>query len=380
MAKMLVMKFGGSSLATPERMKIVAGLVLAAHSDSPVLVVLSAIKGSTDSLVKLSEFLLRKQLSEGAGVLSDMETKYHLYSDQLFSSSEFKEKGRKCLKCFFDFLRGLSSKPFGVPERLVVVAQGELMSTHLFQLYLAENKAHSALLPALEFMRVDRAGEPDAFYIKKSLNRELEKFPEVSLFVTQGFICRDYFGEVANLSRNSSDYSATLIGKAVDASRIELWTDIDGFHNNDPRIVKDITRPIQQMSYDEAIELGYFGAKIVFPDCVVPAQELNIPVLLKSTLDPEKEGTIITANTTDTQGVKAISAKDNIIVIHVRSSRLLALHSFLQKVFEIFDKHHTPVDMVSSAEVAISLTLADMDNPHIPNIIDELQADRKSVV
>lgn len=370
---MVVMKFGGSSLATAEKMKIVSGLILRANSETPVFAVLSAVKGTTDYLVKLSELFIHKQITEGIAVLSDLETMYNKYTDELYSSAEYKEKGKRCLKNCLDFIRSLSLKPFGKNEQLIVISQGEILSTNLFHLYISENKVQSALLSALDFMRKGESGEPDHYFMKELLRKEMEKFAEISLFVTQGFICRDYLGNVTNFSRNSSDYTATLIGKAINAARVEIWSDIDGFHNNDPRIVKNITKSIREMSYDEAIELGYFGAKIVFPHCVVPAQELNIPILLKNTFEPDKEGTLITENTIESQGVKAIAVKDGIIVIHVKSNRSLQLHNFLKKVLEVFDKHETPVDMCMSAEVSISLALTEGNNSHIGNIISELE-------
>jgi aspartate kinase len=358
------MKFGGTSVGSPERIKSVVNLV---NDGNPKIVVLSAMSGTTNSLVKISELISDKQ--DVSSEINLLEDKYKKVADELYSAEEYKIKGIELIKKHFDLLRKFSADTFSVVEERTILAQGELLSTALTQLFCEESGIGSILLPALNFMRIDRNNEPDNYYIKEQICRELEKYPDIKLFITQGFICRDAHGEINNLKRGGSDYSASLIGQAINAKEIQIWTDIDGFHNNDPRVVEN-TKAIRELSFDEAAELAYFGAKILHPASVWPAQEANIPVLLKNTMAPDAPGTVISSKTTE-EGIKAIAAKDDITAIKIKSGRMLMAYGFLRKVFEVFESYQTPIDMITTSEIAISLTI---DNTaHLDKIVQELR-------
>jgi len=360
------MKFGGTSVGSPERIKSVVDLV---NDGKPKIVVLSAMSGTTNSLVKFAELFYAKKQNEAVLEIKQLEEKYHKVIDELYSKNETKITAKETIKCNFDKLRSFAEKMFTIFEEREVLAQGELMSTALVHLYCKEIGINSALLPALNFMRVDRNSEPDNYYIKEQLNRELEKYPNTKLFITQGYICRNVYGEVDNLKRGGSDYSASLIGQAIVADEIQIWTDIDGFHNNDPRYVEN-TKPIRELSFDEAAELAYFGAKILHPASVWPAQEANVPVLLKNTMDPSAPGTIISSKVSG-EGIKAIAAKDNITAIKIKSGRMLMAYGFLRKVFEIFESYQTPIDMITTSEIAVSLSID--ETTHLDKIVSELR-------
>jgi aspartate kinase len=359
------MKFGGTSVGTPERIKSVVNLV---NDDNPKIVVLSAMSGTTNTLVKISE-LFYSENKDATTEIDRLEDKYKIVVDKLYETEKYKDKGKDLIKERFDLLRSFSDKAFNAVAECTILAQGELLSTALTQLYCEETGINSAILSALNFMRIDRNGEPDSFYIKEQICRELKACPEIKLFITQGFICRDASGEISNLKRGGSDYSASLIGKAINAEEIQIWTDIDGFHNNDPRFVNNTTA-IRELSFDEAAELAYFGAKILHPASVWPAQEANIPVLLKNTMEPKAPGTIISSKTKE-EGIKAIAAKDDITVIKIKSGRMLMAYGFLRKVFEVFENFQTPIDMITTSEIAVSLTI---DNTtHLDRIVQELR-------
>ena len=363
---MIVTKFGGTSVGSTERMKSVAALI---NDEQPKIVVLSAMSGTTNTLVKIAELLYAKQTEEAKKTISELETKYYSVVDELYATPEYKEKGKELIKQHFEHLRSFTIDLFTIYEERTILAQGELISTALFHFYLSEIGAKSVLLPALNFMRTDRTGEPDIYFIRELLKREIDSYPDNKIFITQGYICRNAYGEIDNLKRGGSDYSASLMGEAIGAKEIQIWTDIDGFHNNDPRIVEN-TKPIRQLSFDEAAELAYFGAKILHPASVLPAQEANIPVRLKNTLAPETEGTLISF-ATDDHGIKAIAAKDNITAIKIKSGRMLMAYGFLRKVFEIFESYRTPIDMITTSEIAVSLTID--DTTHLDKITDELR-------
>jgi aspartate kinase len=359
------MKFGGTSVGSPERIKSVVNLV---NDDKPKIVVLSAMSGTTNVLVKISE-LFHAGNKDVTAEIDRLENKYETVVDELYSTEEYKSKGRALIKTQFDLLRGFEKVAFTPVVECTILAQGELLSTALTQLYCEELGINSILLPALNFMRSDRNGEPDGYYIKEQINRELKSYPEVKLFITQGFICRDANGEITNLKRGGSDYSASLIGRAINAKEVQIWTDIDGFHNNDPRFVEN-TKAIRELSFDEAAELAYFGAKILHPASVWPAQEANIPLLLKNTMEPQAPGTVISSTSKD-EGIKAIAAKDDITAIKIKSGRMLMAYGFLRKVFEVFESYQTPIDMITTSEIAVSLTI---DNTkHLDKITQELR-------
>jgi len=360
---MLVYKFGGTSLGNAERMKSVANLIT--RDKEQKIVVLSAVSGTTDTLIKLS----RANEQDGLEILFQLEAQYKKYVDELLSTQESKNAANHFLAVKFAELSDLLSTSMPRDER-VFVSFGEIMSTSLFLIYVTESGISSALLPALDFMRIEE-GEPDMPRIKNLLKGVIDKASPKDIYITQGYICRNEYGEIDNLRRGGSDYSATIIGAALEAKEIQIWTDIDGVHNNDPRIVKKTTR-IDELSYAEAAELAYFGAKILHPLCVRPARQAQVPIRLLNTLNPEAEGTLIhSEDISDSGGPKAVAAKDGIIAINIRSSHMLMAYGFLRKIFEVFESNKTPVDMITTSEVAVSLTI---DDPtHLDKIVSDLQ-------
>ncbi len=356
-----IMKFGGTSVGTPDRMKALIPLIT--DSDRKV-VVLSAMAGTTNSLVEITDLLYDGNVNGASEKIELLRTKYHGVVQALFSTTPFRKIGRELIDSHFDYINNFTLRVFTKLQEKAILAQGELMSTSLFYNLLQEKKISSILLPALNFMRIDKDGEPDYFYIEENINRELEKYASETIIITQGFICRNVFGEVDNLKRGGSDYSASIIGAALKVKEIQIWTDISGFHNNDPRYVEN-TKVIRELSFDEAAELAYFGAKILHPSSVNPAKEKNIPVRLKNTMEPHDEGTLITSSSV-LLDYKAVAAKDGISVLRIRSDRMLMAYGFLRKVFEIFESYRTPIDMISTSEVAVSLTI---DNPQYLNEI-----------
>ncbi|WP_161890936.1 aspartate kinase [Pontibacter russatus] len=363
---MRILKFGGTSVGSAERMRSVASLI---QGDEPKIVVLSAMSGTTNALVQIAETLYQNKNAEANALIDALHDKYKQVVEELYTSSEKKKQANDLLTNHFDYLRAFTQDLFTVHEERAVLAQGELLSTALFQFFLEENGIPSVLLPALNFMKIDENEEPDAAYIAKQLQVELAKYPEAKLFITQGYICRNAFGEIDNLKRGGSDYSASLIGAAADADEILIWTDIDGMHNNDPRIVKN-THPIAQLSFDEAAELAYFGAKILHPSSVTPAKQKNIPVRLLNTMAPEAKGTTISAERIG-GSIKAVAAKDGITAIKIKSGRMLLAYGFLRSVFEVFERYKTPIDMITTSEVAVSLTI-DNDKA-LQEIVAELE-------
>ncbi|WP_321517677.1 aspartate kinase [uncultured Bacteroides sp.] len=363
---MKVLKFGGTSVGSAERMKEVAKLITDGEKK---IVVLSAMSGTTNTLVEISDYLYKKNPEGANEIINKLEKKYKQHVDELYSTAEYKQKGLEIIKSHFDYIRSYTKDLFTLFEEKVVLAQGELISTAMVTNYLCECGVKSVLLPALEFMRTDKNAEPDPTYIKEKLQIQLELFPDAEIYITQGFICRNAYGEIDNLQRGGSDYTASLIGAAVKASEIQIWTDIDGLHNNDPRVV-DKTTPVRQLHFEEAAELAYFGAKILHPTCVQPAKYGNIPVRLLNTMEPTAPGTLI-SNETEKSKIKAVAAKDNITAIKIKSSRMLLAHGFLRKVFEIFESYQTSIDMVCTSEVGVSVSV---DNTkHLPEILDDLK-------
>ena len=352
---MKIMKFGGTSVGNPDRMKALIPLI---NDDERKIVVLSAMSGTTNSLVEIADLLYAGNINEASDKNNNLRSKYHQVVDELFTSENIKKSGHGLIDSHFEYIRNFTLRVFTKLQEKAILAQGELISTSLFHLLLQEMNIKSVLLPALSFMRIDKDGEPDAFYIKENISRELKKHKSEKLIITQGFICRNAYGETDNLKRGGSDFTASLIGAAVEASEIQIWTDINGFHNNDPRFVEN-TKVIREISFDEAAELAYFGAKILHPSSVNPAREKNIPVRLKNTMEPDDIGTLITSES-KLQDYKAVAAKDGISVLRIRSDRMLMAYGFLRKVFEIFEAYRTPIDMITTSEVAVSITI---DNP-----------------
>ncbi|MES2566668.1 MAG: aspartate kinase [Bacteroidota bacterium] len=349
---MNILKFGGTSVGTAERMKALVKLV---GDNDRKIVVLSAMSGTTNTLVEICTALYNKQSSKASAIIDHLEIKYLDEAEKLYASQGTKTKGKDLIKNHFTYLRSFTLDMFTLNEEKAILAQGELLSTAMFHFHLQEIGINSALLPALNFMRIDENDEPQLEYIEKNLQTELSKYPSTDLFITQGYICRNAFGEIDNLKRGGSDYTASIIGAAIRAKEVQIWTDIDGMHNNDPRVVSK-THPIHELSFDEAAELAYFGAKILHPTCILPAQKRNIPVLLKNTMQPEATGTRI-SNIDATEGLKAVAAKDGICAINIRSDRMLLAHGFLRAVFEIFERYKTSIDMITTSEIAVSLTI-----------------------
>ena len=363
---MKVMKFGGTSVGKPERMRQIAQLITA--DKEPVIVVLSALSGTTNALVEISNRLAAMDKEGAKEKIELLEKHYQNFIVDLLQEPALYARAVEMINEHFEFLRITQKISLSDALQKDILAQGELMSTKLFSLFLEQAKIEHALLPALDFMRLDQNEEPDLPIIQEKLKAVLAQHSTKNIFVTQGYICRNAKGEVDNLKRGGSDYTASLVAAAMHASVCEIWTDIDGMHNNDPRVV-DKTVAIEQLSFDEAAELAYFGAKILHPTCIWPAQQENIPVKLLNTMEPTAAGTVIKKEA-GTVGVKAVAAKDDIIAVKIKSTRMLLAYGFLRKIFEVFEKYKTPIDMITTSEVAVSVTI-DSDI-HLEEIITEL--------
>jgi aspartate kinase len=350
---MKVMKFGGTSVGKPERMHQVSQLIT--KDAEPTIVVLSALSGTTNALVEISNSLSQSDRTAAKVKIDKLEAHYRAFVIDLLKNEATRAKANAIVSEHFEFLNIILRISFSEALNKDILAQGELMSTKLFCTYLEEQHIDHMLLPALEFMSIDANEEPQLPAIRTKLNQLLQQHSDKKLFITQGYICRNARGEVDNLKRGGSDYTASLVAAAVNGSVCEIWTDIDGMHNNDPRVV-DKTNAIKQLSFDEAAELAYFGAKILHPTCIWPAQQENVPVKLLNTMEPDAPGTTITKEA-GSVGVKAVAAKDGIIAIKIKSSRMLLAYGFLRKVFEVFEKYHTSIDMITTSEVAVSLTI-----------------------
>jgi len=364
--EMKVLKFGGTSVGSAARIKEVAKLIC---DGDQKIVVLSAMSGTTNSLVEISDYLYKNNTAGAMERINALEEKYFDVIEALYTTQEYKSEAKVILKSHFDYLRSFSKSIFTLFEEKAVLSLGELLSTSIFQLYLKEIGENSALIPALEFMRIDKNAEPDTAYIAENLAKVLAADPDKMIYITQGFICKNFYGEIDNLQRGGSDYSASLIGAAVVASEIQIWTDIDGMHNNDPRFVEG-TKPVPVLHFEEAAELAYFGAKILHPTCILPAKLGNIPVRLLNTMDPSASGTLISTQSKKGK-IEAVAAKDGITAIKIKSGRMLLAHGFLRKVFEIFESYQTPIDMVTTSEVGVSVSI---DNAkRLDEIVNDLK-------
>ena len=364
---MKILKFGGTSVGSPERIRSVGELVT---SDAErKIVVLSAMAKTTNSLIEISDSLYSGDREEANRLIDRLHRLYRGHVDGLHDDPQWRQTTRVAIDSQFDYLPSFTKDVFTPHEERAVVAQGELLSTRIFVNLLRERGVNVAMLPALDFMRIDANGEPDAEFIRRRLAESIEKAGMADIYVTQGFICRNSYGEVDNLKRGGSDYTASLIGAAADADEIQIWTDIDGMHNNDPRVV-DGTRPVRALHFDEAAELAYFGAKILHPTCIHPAKAANIPVRLLNTMQPDAPGTLITNKTVERE-IKAVAAKDGITAIRIKSSRMLLAYGFLRKVFEIFESYNTAIDMICTSEVGVSVTID--DTTHLQAITDDLR-------
>ena len=363
---MKVFKFGGTSVGSVENMRTVMNLIADGEQK---LIVLSAMSGTTNNLVEISDYLTKKNKESALTIISALEKKYYNVVFDLFTTKEMKDKGKRVLEERFEFIKSFTSGIFTEVGVRALLAQGELISTALFTMLLQESGYNALLLPALDFMKIDNDKSPDSNYIRQNLNGLLKSHARADYYITQGFICRNETGEIDNLQRGGSDYTATLIGAAINSEEVQIWTDIDGFHDNDPRFVEN-TKKVDNLSFNEASELAYFGAKILHPQTVLPAMMNDIPVRLKNTMNPPDPGTLITSES-KTTGIKAVAAKDGITAIKIRSGRMLNAYGFIKNIFEIFEFFKTSIDMITTSEVAVSLTI---DDPkHLNEIIAELK-------
>jgi aspartate kinase len=363
---MNVLKFGGTSVGSAARIKEVARLV---NERGKNIVVLSAMSGTTNTLVEISDYLYKKNVAGASEVINQLEAKYKGVIQELLTAETARTEAEAAIKERFAHIRSLAKEVFTIFEEKTILAQGELMSTALMNIYMHQQGVNSVLLSALDYMRTDKNSEPDTQFIKSNLTTLLEQNPDADLYITQGYICRNAYGEVDNLQRGGSDYTASLVGAAIGADEIEIWTDIDGMHNNDPRYVEG-TKPVHQLHFEEAAELAYFGAKILHPTCILPAKLNNIPVRLLNTMEPTAEGTVI-YNCASGHCIKAVAAKDNITAIKIKSGRMLLAYGFLRKVFEIFETYQTSIDMITTSEVGVSVTIDNERNLHL--ILDDLK-------
>ncbi len=365
---MQVWKFGGTSVGKPERMKSIRQLIT--EDGQPKIVVLSALSGSTNTLLSISESLNSGNQTEAKVKATELRAHYDQFLTELYSTPAGLGKGQAIVEKEFNFIDSLiATAPYTGKQEKEMVALGELLSTQIFEAFLQEEGVSSALLPALDFMVIDEDNEPVLSVIEQKLAAVLAPVKGKQIYVTQGFICRNPAGEVDNLKRGGSDYTASLIGGAIQAEEVQIWTDIDGMHNNDPRIVKN-TFPIRELSFAEAAELAYFGAKILHPSTITPAKLKGVPVRLKNTMEPSAFGTLISEKSTDVE-IKAIAAKDNITAIYIHSTRMLNAYGFLKRVFEVFEKYKTPVDMITTSEVSVSVTID--QTTHLDAIMSELR-------
>lgn len=368
---MKVLKFGGTSLANVERIKNVVQII--SRDSEEKIIVLSAMSGTTNTLIEIADLALQKKSDESKQLLTQLFDKKTKVIKELFTNKTYETKALKWLEDLFKQIANKIDLDFGSVEERFLVAQGEFISTYIFSLYLEELGESVSLLSALDFMRINEDNSPDETFLKTELQKLIKSDSNVQYYVTQGFVCKNHLGEVDNLKRGGSDYTASLVGSALQVSEIQIWTDIDGMHNNDPRIVTE-TKPIKELTFDEAAELAYFGAKILHPSCILPAQKANVNVHLLSTLNPDAKGTLIRQEIENKESqhiVKAVAAKEDITAIRIHSTRMLLAYGFLRSVFEVFERYKTPIDMITTSEVAVSLTIDDVSN--LDKIIQELQ-------
>ena len=364
---MKVLKFGGTSVGSPERMKEVSRLIT--EDGQQKLVVLSAMSGTTNSLVEIAQYLYGGNKTGADDVINRLRTKYYAHVPELLSKKENQDELQKFLEDKFSYLQSFYIDNFSEKEEKIILAQGELISTFMVTCYLKEQGIKATLLPALDFMKTDADAEPDMAFITEHANKQLQSVPGIQIYITQGFICRNAQGDIDNLQRGGSDYTASILGAAIKADEIQIWTDIDGMHNNDPRVV-DKTQPVRHLHFEEAAELAYFGAKILHPTCIQPAKAANIPVRLLNTMEPSAPGTLID-NQSEPGRIAAVAAKENITAIKIKSSRMLLAHGFLKKVFEVFETYRTSIDMICTSEVGVSMSIDNTKN--LDDIVAELK-------
>lgn len=363
---MKVLKFGGSSIGSSSKMKGVLELI---KDNNKKIVVFSAFYKTTNTLIEISDYLYKKNIDAANEIINQLENKYINLIDSVFTIDSYKNEAQTLITTHFESIRVFTKDLFTLFEEKIILAHGELLSSALMYLLMKEQGINVVLLDALDFMRTDKNSEPDPLYIKEKLQKQLESNPDAQIYVTQGYICRNAYGEIDNLERGGSDLSASLIGAAIQAEEIQIWTDIDGMQNNDPRYVNN-TSPVRYLQFEEAAELAYFGAKILHPTCILPAKLNNIPVRLLNTMQPDAPGTLI-SNKLEKGRIKAVAAKDGITAIKIKSGRMLLAHGFLRKVFEIFESYQTSIDMIVTSEVGVSVTID--KEKYLSDILDDLK-------
>lgn len=365
---MRVLKFGGTSLGTAARMKKVLGLI---DPEVPQIVVLSAVSGTTNTLLEIAQSCKKADFSSAKSIVTQLRREYKSYAQHLLVTEEGLSHAEDLFSHHFALISSLFSEPFTTIEEKIILAQGELISSSLFHFYLTEKGVSSQLIPALDIIQIDENHEP----VMDAIQSQIEKYISsptssgTTIYITQGFICRNAFDEIDNLQRGGSDYTASLLGAAVSADEVQIWTDIDGLHNNDPRVVEN-TEPIAELSFEEAAELAYFGAKILHPHSIYPAMKADVPVRILSTLDSDSPGTLIRREVKTPIGIRAIAAKDSVTVLRIHSTRMYSASKFLSKVFEVFDRFKVAIDMITTAEVAVSLSIENTDS--LSEILKEL--------
>ena len=364
---MKVLKFGGTSVGSPQRMKDVCRLIT--EDGQQKLVVLSAMSGTTNSLVEIAQYLQGGNKAGADDVINRLRAKYYAHVPELLSKKASQDKVQKFLEDKFAYLQSFQTSGFSEKEEKTILAQGELISTFMVTTYLQEQGIKAVLLPALDFMKTDADAEPDMNFISEKACAQLAANPGMQIYITQGFICRNWEGNIDNLQRGGSDYTASIVGAAIKADEIQIWTDIDGMHNNDPRVVEG-TKPVRHLHFEEAAELAYFGAKILHPTCIQPAKAAGIPVRLLNTMEPSAPGTLIDSNA-EPGRIAAVAAKENITAIKIKSSRMLLAHGFLRRVFEIFETYRTSIDMICTSEVGVSMSIDNTRN--LEEIVTELK-------
>lgn len=362
---MKILKFGGTSVGSPERMEEVSEIVSGVYGQK--IVVLSAVSGTTNTLVAISSHSKASEKEEARQVANELKTKYYAFVSSLFGDSQTHVENKQFVDDVFDLIDQLINQNYSDQVNKMLLAQGELMSTRFFTDFMNKNGHDCEMIMATDFMTLDQYAEPDLKTSREKLKSILET-TRAETIITQGYIARNASGGMDNLRRGGSDYSATIIGAVLNAEEVQIWTDIDGMHNNDPRIIKT-THPIARLSFEEASELAYFGAKVLHPHCIVPAQMHEVPVRIKNTMDPKAHGTLISAEK-EPEAVKAIAAKDNITAIKIKSSRMVMAYGFLKNVFEVFEKYRTPIDMITTSEIAVSLTIDNSE--HLDQIVAEI--------
>ena len=350
-----VLKFGGTSVGSAQNMKRVAEIV---RHEQATITVLSAMSGTTDALVQISKLAADKNLTEIEKVIDTLRKKYTTCIEGLLETH--REQALERMELSWATIRNAATFFHPYTSERTIISQGELLTSAIFTYYMIESGSEALYLTAPEFMVMDADKKVDTKLLREKLTSLIED--KSKFYITQGFICTNSKGEIDNLGRGGSDYSAALMGAAINAAQVQIWTDIDGMHNNDPRYV-DHTFPIRTMSFSEAAELAYFGAKILHPSTIQPCQDQNSPVLLKNTMDPDAPGTTISNNEdANAESFHAVAAKDNITVIRIYSARMLMAYGFLRKVFEVFEQYRTPIDMITTSEVAVSLTIDNDEN------------------